>query len=396
MLINIIGHITEAALYVLLFGITFSNSLSEICVGIIIGMFVIKRIILKQFTLPKTCINILICALCAITIITFFRSAYFSESIRGSIRIVKFTLLYFAIVDFFQSDEKRIRRTFWVLMTIALISLSNGVFQYIFGTDFLRHKGLIKNDYLRRINASFVHPNDFGAYIIFMIPMTFCFFCRTITKNQRIFLVINCLLGLYCLLKTSSRAAWLGFLIGMMVYFFIYRKQISIIVPIVFILLVALSPSSYERMMNLFALEKNTVWERTQLWKGTWDMVKVHPFLGFGVNTFSQYFPLFKPESYPDLRYTHNSYLQMWSEIGIFGLLAFLSIIATVLKKSLHDIKKKIEKCAEGFILLGLVAGYIAFLIQSGLDTNLFSLRLTTLFWIMTAYMISINKFLER
>ena len=25
-----------------------------------------------------------------------------------------------------------------------------------------------------------------------------------------------------------------------------------------------------------------SVWERMQLWKGTWNMVKVHPFFGFG------------------------------------------------------------------------------------------------------------------
>jgi O-antigen ligase len=132
-----------------------------------------------------------------------------------------------------------------------------------------------------------------------------------------------------------------------------------------------------------------------QLWKGTWNMVKVHPFFGFGVNTFSRYFLEYKPAAYPDIRYTHNSYLQMWSEIGIFGLMAFLSIIFTVLKTTLRDMSKKIQKGLEGYILLGLVAGYVAFLIQSGLDTNLFSLVLTTLFWIMTAYLVSLNKFLE-
>jgi hypothetical protein len=47
-------------------------------------------------------------------------------------------------------------------------------------------------------------------------------------------------------------------------------------------------------------------------------------------------------------------------------------------------------------LLLGIMAGYVAFMIQSGLDTNLFSLRLTTLFWVMTAYMLSVNKVTEK
>jgi O-antigen ligase len=203
------------------------------------------------------------------------------------------------------------------------------------------------------------------------------------------------MMGCFCLLKTSSRAAWIGLLIGVIIYLFFYKKKISLAVPLVAVLFIVLFPHGFDRLKGLFTMEQNSVWERMQLWKGTWNMVKVHPFFGFGVNTFSRYFIEYKPAAYPDIRYTHNSYLQMWSEIGIFGLLTFLSIIFTVLKTALHDIKNKMQKGLEGFVLLGLVAGYVAFLIQSGLDTNLFSLVLTTLFWIMTAYLVSLNKLLE-
>lgn len=396
MLINYLNILTELALYLLLFGITFSNSAVEIFVVVIIVFFIVKRILLKDPRPPKTPINTALYLLCLITFITFLRSAYFSESVRGFIRIVKFIFLYFALIDFFAGDEKRLKRAFWAIMFVACFTFLNGVFQSIYGFDFLRHKGFIKDDYLRRIQASFVHPNDFGAYIIFVLPLALCFFSNSIKKNQRIFLVISCLLGFYCLLKTSSRGAWLGFLIGTIIYLFFYRKKISLIIPLAIVLFITLFPHGFDRIMSLFAMEKNTVWERAQLWKGTWEMVKVHPFLGFGINTFSRYFPIFKPENYPDLRYAHNSYLQMWSEIGLLGLSAFLSVIFTVLRITLRGMKKKVQKNAEGLILLGLIAGYAAFLIQSGLDTNLFSLKLTAFFWVMTAYLVSLNRFLEK
>ncbi len=406
--INILNYITEITLWILLFGSTFSNSISEITMGIIIGAFVLKKILSKKYSppacsnfacrragLPASPINLMLYVLCAIVFVTLLRSAYFSESIRGFVRIVKYAFLYFALIDLFQSDAKRLKRTFWVLMIVAFITFLNGIFQSIFGFDILRHRGIIKEDYLMRIMASFIHPNDFGAYIIFILPLTFCFFSSYLKKNQKVFLVISCLLGCYCLLRTSSRGAWIGILIGILVYFFFYKKKISMIVPLAIIFLIIVSPNGFDRLKSLFAIEQNTVWERVQLWKGTWNMVKVHPFFGFGVNTFSRYFLEYKPAIYPDIRYTHNSYLQMWSEIGIFGLLVFLSIIFTVLRITVRDMKNKMQKGLEGFILLGLAAGYIAFLIQSGLDTNLFSLVLTTLFWVMTAYLVSLNKFLE-
>ena len=395
MLINTLNILTEISIYLLLFSITFSNSATEIFAVSIIAFFVIKRIALKKYKLPKTQINIFLYVLCAVTFITFLRSAYFSESVRGFIRIIKFAFLFFALVEYFSEDSMRIKRTFWVIMLIACIAFLNGIFQSICGFDIIRHKNLTKNDYLRRIQGAFVHPNDFAAYIIFILPLTFCFLFRELKKNHRIFLVLNCLLGAYCLLETSSRAAWLGFLIGLIIYLFFYNKKISLVVPLAVILLVFITPSGVDRIANIFFSNQNAAWERMQLWKGTWNMVKIHPFLGFGINTFSRYFPMFKPQDYPDLRYTHNSYLQMWSEIGIIGLTSFLSILFVMFKNMLHSLGQKIRSGPMGFILLGSLAGYTAFLVQSGLDTNLFSLRLTTLFWVMTAYMISMNKFLE-
>lgn len=396
MLIKFINTAIEISLWLLLFGVTFSNSLVEVSVGIIIGLFILRRLITRQISIPRTPANIALYILCAVTFITFLRSSYFVESIRGFIRIIKYMLLYLALYDFFTAGKDRIKRTFWVLIFISTVTFINGIFQVITGFDMLRHREVNMLESYRRISASFVHPNDFGAYIIFILPMVFCFFCQNLKKNQRIFLVFNCLLGSYCLLKTSSRAAWLGFLASIILYFFIYKKKISVIVPLGVLLFILFSPYGYERLKSLFVLEENTVWERAQLWRGTWNMVKVHPFFGFGINTFSRYFLDYKPAIYPDIRYTHNSYLQMWSEIGILGLGSFIAVVFIIIKTTFNGIKNKIQKGFEGFILLGLITGYIGFLIQSGLDTNLHSLVLTTLFWTMSAYIMSLNKLLEK
>jgi O-antigen ligase len=148
-------------------------------------------------------------------------------------------------------------------------------------------------------------------------------------------------------------------------------------------------PHGLERLNGLFKPEQNTVWERTKLWQGAWNMIKERPLLGFGVNTFSRNFPKYKPVDYPDLRYAHNSYLQMWSEIGVIGLFTFLAMPLIVLINAFKGIKNKINAATEGLIFLGALCGYIAFLLQGSMDNNLFSLVLTTLFWVFTAYIVS-------
>ena len=393
MLINILNILIESSVYLLLFSITFSNSATEVFAISIVSFFIIKRILLKRFKPPKTPLNPILYAICAIVFITFLRSAYFSESIRGFLRVIKFIFLFFALTEFFTEDEKRIKKTFWVIMAVACFTFLNGILQSVYGFDLLRHHRITPDN---RILASFVHPNDFGGYIIFILPLTLCFLSRSLKRADRALLAMNCLLGAYCLLRTSSRAAWLGFLIGIAVYFFCYKRKLFIIVPFAILLLALFTPHTFGHIMNLFKAEHNSVWERTQLWKGTWNMVKVHPFFGFGINTFSRYFLEYKPAAYSEIRYTHNSYLHMWSEIGIFGLSAYLCLIFTVLIKTLRGMREKLKKGFEGFMLLGAISGYIAFLIQSGLDTDLYSLTLTTLFWVMNAYIMSINAVIEK
>ncbi|MFA5338013.1 MAG: O-antigen ligase family protein [Candidatus Omnitrophota bacterium] len=395
MLIKRLNYLSEFFLWVLAFGITLSNAPAEVSTYLLIAIFLIKTIISRDVKFLRSTIGLLFCLLFIVVFISALRSQYPSESWRGFSRIPKYIFLFFSLLELFSNDRGRLSRFFWVIIIVSAITFLNGVFQSIFGFDIFKHNAVGELDYLRRIQSSFVDPNDFGAYIISVLPLTFLFLSRDLSRLKRIMLLVVCLLGFYCLLKTSSRGAWIGFLAGISVYFFIYNKKIAIAMPVIIILLIMMSPHGFDRFTGLFKQEKNTVWERTVLWKSAWGMVEERPILGIGINTFSKYFPKYKPADYPDLRYAHNSYLQMWSETGIVGLLLFLSIPLSILVKTLRKIKLKAADGQQGLILLGLTAGYIGFLVHSCFDNNLFSLVLTTLFWVFSAYIVSFNNYLK-
>jgi len=395
MLIKRLNYASEFFLYLLIYAITFSNAFTEVCVGWIIGLFLIKRIIAKDASIPKSALNYIVLAYFLVILFSYLGSAFPKQSSRGFLKILKFSFLYLALLDFFRYDKKVFIRFFWAIIIVSAFTFLNGIFQGIFGFDILKHKELIHLDYLKRLSASFVHPNDFGAYIISLLPLTFAFFYSRLPRPRRIALIAVALLGSYCLMKTSSRSAWLGLLVGVIIYFMVYRKKAAVIVPSLFLFLIFIFPHGVSRVLSLFSREQNTVWERMQLWQGTWSMIKEHPFLGFGINTYSNYFPRFKPPEYFSLAYTHNCYLQMWSETGIIGLAVFLALIITVFVITGRNLKRKVKSGLEGYILLGLICGYLAYLVQAGFDTNLYSLVLVTLFWVMTAALVALNKFLQ-
>ncbi|HTZ11466.1 MAG TPA: O-antigen ligase family protein [Candidatus Margulisiibacteriota bacterium] len=394
--IKVLNRIQEFFVWVLFCGITFSNATVEISLASIVLLFIIKKIYFRNFKLPNTPINIPLLIFGLLLLFSFTRSSYPDESLRGLIKFLKYSLLYFSVFSFFNEDALRINRFFWVIALVSLFTFLNGIFQDIFGFDILRHHEIARSDYLHRISGSFVHANDFAAFIITLLPLTFIFFSKaTMSRNKKILLTVICLLGFYCLLRTSSRSGWIGFLIAVIIYFYFYNKKLSFLIPILVISMIFISPNGFTRVKNLLYIGQDTLWERMQLWKGTWRMVLEHPFLGFGINTFSRNFPDFKPVEYFNLCYTHNSYLQMWSEIGLTGLVSFLLIIFVVLKVSFSQLRKKLTKGFRGKFFLGVLSGYIAFLVQAGLDTNLYSLVLQTLFWVMTALLFCLDKELE-
>ena len=98
----------------------------------------------------------------------------------------------------------------------------------------------------------------------------------------------------------------------------------------------------------------------------------------------------------PDLKsgiipYAHNCYLQIAAETGIVGLLSFLWLIGVFFIHSIRSLMK-IKDRFHHAVLSGISAGIIVTLVHSAVDTNLYSLQLSVLFWIM----LGINAGLQR
>ncbi|MFH1644782.1 MAG: O-antigen ligase family protein, partial [Candidatus Omnitrophota bacterium] len=287
--------------------------------------------------------------------------------------------LFMACVDYFKTEKKVNKILLFCIGAGFFIGL-NGIVQYIIGVDMIRDRHIDPLDYLHRISSSFKHSNDFGAYLIIVLSVC-CglFFSKLRPFKQRILLLVLGGVLSYCLIFTQSRGAWLGFIVSLFVLAILKSRKLLV----VFLILAVLSPFVLpdfvkQRFSDFTTINQSTgtVWERLKLWQGTAAMIKEHPFLGFGTNTYTKNFPSYKPVDYADVRYTHNSYLQMAAEIGIVGsgvLIVFLILL-------LITAFKGVSYCPKGNfrdLYIGLIAGMTGFLFHCGVDTHFFSVTLS-------------------
>src|SRR3989338_2181048 len=108
-------------------------------------------------------------------------SQYLLLSIEGFIgKVLQSVFLYFNFVECMHSN-KRIKAFLGVLLVSCTLIVMNGIYQYYAEYDFF-----FGHVYSDRLYSSFRHPNDFGAYLVMLIPILFCitFLFKTAPKEK--------------------------------------------------------------------------------------------------------------------------------------------------------------------------------------------------------------------
>jgi len=124
--------------------------------------------------------------------------------------------------------------------------------------------------------------------------------------------------------------------------------------------------------------------------------VRERPWVGFGTNAFTRISDGFAPElfggheaGHPVHRApsAHNAYLNLAVERGLGALIAFLGLLASVVwcgvrRPATHGAEWEV-------IVLGLLGAIVAYLAQAATENLFSSSKVTTMFWIMAAALVS-------
>jgi len=312
-------------------------------------------------------------------------SCLLSPNIAKSFKAIHKYLTYLA--GFYLAAQANDKERSRIILTIFSVSAAIAIialFQRIFG--FPSYSFNFAKKYLEqgRVFSTFVTPTVFGGYTILIIPLIAGFFYdhkQKVISQPLIYLGIV-LIG--CLLLTKSIGAFLGLSVGLMVFFILtasLNKKTLFLIFAIFTALffVLLTFRNYLHPENLPEFS-NTVIQRKMFWHDTWEIIKKFPFKGIGLGNFA----------ISGTNFAHNSYLQIWAEMGILAILSYLWLIFACLKAGFLRLKMmQLRDFPNTGILSGLLAANCAFLAHNLVDFTFFTPEVALYCWIMLGLIIS-------
>lgn len=242
----------------------------------------------------------------------------------------------------------------------------------------------------KRAIGFFVHPNNLALFITPLLAYSVPDLKLRLEKwwnfgkpiwSQNFLIACAWLGGAVALLLSLSRGGWLGMVASSAIFvFWAGNKRLRLIalaLAVIIILTVAAVPNLRYRVILPFYGEKSSV-ARLSLWDTGSKMIKDSPILGQGINGFNYNWDKFNTDPNLDhYNFPHNFILNTWIDLGLLGLLSWLTITGWAIW---YGFRNRAKPYAFGLLLF-----MIALLAHGLIDIPYFKNDLAMIYWLVIA-----------
>lgn len=267
--------------------------------------------------------------------------------------------MYFAIKDMSQADKKIILPA---LIFAGVAHIIIGFFQYFFYPDLSTLYHLGWDEHLYRMFGSFLDPNYQGAFYVLLFILTFITAQKMSEKDKikQYLLYFFLVFTLISIVLTYSRSALIMLFVVVISYAVVTgRKKIVGAIVVGTIFFVILFSNIYIEGLN--PLRAASTQARISSMKEAVVIIQKHPIFGVGFNAYryaQNKYGLRASDvwmvSHADAG-TDNSYLFILATTGIVGLLAFGSLLKSMLLFSYTQSKKNPYATIAFLSLIGIL-----------------------------------------
>lgn len=324
-----------------------------ILVIILLAIFLFKkRGELKDVLLKKYWVIFLLAASASI-----FISIERVSSVYEILRITSI-FLFFAAIYIFVKNEKSPKTILNALVFSAIIPFVFATYQLLTKSGLGGTGGLES-----RLFGTFSHPNPFASFVVIALAVALYLIFQEKIFWRKWLLGIFIVWGILILEQTYARGAWLAFLIFLTII--TLKKSPKVLLGIILLSLVLFffSETIHDRIEDVYnpPADSSVRWRFAQ-WEKMYRVYLKKPLTGFGIGTeiivHEREFGFNAGN-----QYTHNDFLRIALETGIFGFLAyFILLFATLIQLIISYIQEKNPWSKDfGLFVLALFIAILSF-----------------------------------
>ncbi|HWQ99291.1 MAG TPA: O-antigen ligase family protein [Candidatus Methylomirabilis sp.] len=248
----------------------------------------------------------------------------------------------------------------------------------------------------RRAVGPFSFPN---ALALFVTPIAALAFADRLQKKEDRLLNIEfgwatVISGLVAIILAQSDGGLIAFAAAAFIALVLNKRTWKIAVGLAALSLIAflaIAPLR-TRVIEMVTFQEWSGKVRTVMWSETWTMLRDRPVFGAGLAAYpTVILPYHKATWMEVFQYPHNIVLNLWSETGLLGLMAFAFIIFIWVRGPWSVAERTADRKPQTALLL-ILPVVVAILVHGLVDVPYFKNDLAIAFWMLILLTMSTHR----
>lgn len=268
-----------------------------------------------------------------VLIILFFYGIcllFLNFSIEYAYYNIKWPLLYAAAYYMGRGLTNNYQRTL-LFQTIFFIAVSQSIWAVCQAGDAYFYKGFSFNRLSTLLKGCFSNSSMLACFMAIGSILGVFLLHKGKSIISKAFIIFCIILMVSVLLTTTSRAAILMLVLGIVILFRVKKRYIVI--------------GAFIMFFALISVKKDSVAGRVLIWKVSMEMISENPIFGIGINRFGAEYNNYQGRYFlnnevtekekmvaSDNFYAFNLPLKIWVELGIIGLILYVFLILKTIK----------------------------------------------------------------
>ena len=389
----VLDYVIEHCILAVAFFLPLSLNVSSGFLGLGALLWLGKMIMVGKMNLKRTPFDLGIALLVLLSAASIWASPDKGFSFYNYYNLMgRYVLIYYLAVNNIHS-RAQVKQLIWAMLASATVVTLYGFYQTLFGSmvsavewvDGVQFPGL-----KLRVFSTMENPNLLAGFLVTMMAIgSSMAYKENTTKDKVILFVLVAMFGT-CLILTYSRGAWLSLLAVVAIYGVLCNRKIFWLLILLPIAMIFGHDAVLERIMSILNPTDTSSTLRLALWESTIAMIMDKPLLGIGWGAYWMVYPeydFFIQNANVKILHAHNMYLNIAAEIGIPGLLTFLSIMYGHVSLALSALRQATEYWAAG-LMLGIIAAIGGMIVNGFTDYVMFNIQLSMLYWLLNALIV--------